>query len=69
MFEHEDILIEKVQSGEYGWREYIYGYSREMLQEYERYCAERYLDKDLESSATLFIEDLDREFNESLEND
>ena len=45
-YEPEEKLIEKVQSGEYGWKEYITRHSRELAQEYEWYCHRQGLDPD-----------------------
>lgn len=43
-YEPEEKLIENVQSGEYGWKEYITRHSRELAQEYEWYCHRQGLD-------------------------
>ena len=34
----EDVLVEKIQSGEYGWLEYVNHHSAEWQEEYESYC-------------------------------
>ena len=34
----EDVLVEKMQSGEYGWLEYVNHHSAEWQEEYEGYC-------------------------------
>ena len=34
----EDVLVEKIQSGEYGWLEYDNHHSAEWQEEYESYC-------------------------------
>ena len=34
----EDVLIEKMQCGEYGWLEYVNHHSAEWQEEYEGYC-------------------------------
>lgn len=34
----EDVLVEKMQSGEYGWLEFINHHSAEWQEEYESYC-------------------------------
>ncbi len=36
----EDILIEKMESGEYGWLDYVNHFSAEWQDEYARYCEE-----------------------------
>ncbi len=50
----EDVLVEKVQSGEYGWLDYINHHSPEWQEEYTAFCKE----KDLivnEESAEEFL--------------
>ena len=37
----EDVLVEKVQSGEYGWLDYINHYSPEWQEEYTAFCKEK----------------------------
>ena len=39
----EDILVEKMQSGEYGWLDYVNHFSEEWQNEYEEYCKEHAL--------------------------
>ena len=39
----EEVLIEKMQSGEYGWLDYVNHFSAEWQEEYARYCEERNL--------------------------
>ncbi|MCS3073335.1 hypothetical protein NXV82_17750 [Bacteroides thetaiotaomicron] len=39
----EEVLIEKMQSGEYGWLDYVNHFSAEWQEEYARYCEERSL--------------------------
>ena len=34
----EEILVEKMQSGEYGWLDYINHFSAEWQEEYAHYC-------------------------------
>ena len=51
----EDVLVEKVQSGEYGWLDYINLHSPEWQEEYTAFCKE----KDLivnEESAEEFVD-------------
>lgn len=67
-YEPEEELIEKVQSGEYGWKEYICHHSRELSQEYERHCHRKGLDPGLEESAAGFMEMRDGLLDEALEN-
>lgn len=40
-FYPEDILIEKMQNGEFGWLDYVNHFSREWKEEYEHYCRSR----------------------------
>lgn len=40
-FYSEDILIEKMQNGEFGWLDYVNHFSREWKEEYEHYCRTR----------------------------
>ena len=37
----EEILVEKMQSGEYGWLDYINHFSAEWQEEYAHYCEEK----------------------------
>lgn len=36
----EEVLIEKMESGEYGWLDYVNHFSAEWQEEYIRYCTE-----------------------------
>ena len=51
----EDELVQKVQSGEYGWLDYINRHSPEWQEEYTEFCNERNLVVN-EESAEDFIE-------------
>lgn len=51
----EDELVQKVQSGEYGWLDYINHHSPECQEEYTEFCNERNLVVN-EESAEDFIE-------------
>lgn len=51
----EDELVQKVQSGEYGWLDYINHHSLEWQEEYTEFCNERNLVVN-EESAEDFIE-------------
>ena len=42
----EEELVEKVQSGEYGWLEYINHHSPEWQEEFSEYCQEHGLTAD-----------------------
>ena len=39
----EDILVEKMQNGEYGWLDYVNHFSEDWQNEYEEYCKEHAL--------------------------
>lgn len=39
----EDVLVGKMQSGEYGWLDYVNHFSPEWQDEYTRYCKENNL--------------------------
>lgn len=51
----EDELVQKVQSGEYGWLDYINHHSPEWQEEYTEFCNEKNLVVN-EESAEDFIE-------------
>ena len=51
----EDELVQKVQSGEYGWLDHINHHSPEWQEEYTEFCNERNLVVN-EESAEDFIE-------------
>ena len=40
----EEVLIEKMERGEYGWLDYINHFSTEWQEEYARYCRENDLE-------------------------
>ncbi|MDO5419754.1 MAG: hypothetical protein Q4F50_06810 [Bacteroides sp.] len=40
----EEVLIEKMERGEYGWLDYINHFSAEWQEEYARYCRENDLE-------------------------
>ncbi len=61
----EETLIEKVQSGEYGWLEYVMHSSREWKQEYEKYCRLRDLPMN-DQNAWRFIEMKQAEMEEAI---
>jgi hypothetical protein len=65
-YESEDRLVEKMQSGQYGWKEYIEHHSRELRAEYEAYCQRKGMDATEEASATEFMEMREREFDEAV---
>ena len=46
----EDVLVEKVQSGEYGWLDYINHHSPEWQEEYTAFCTEKELRRNEEAA-------------------
>ena len=54
-FYAEDVLIEKVQNGEFGWLDYVNHFSKEWKDEYAHYCRTRGITIS-DESAELFIE-------------
>ncbi len=67
-YEPEETLIEKKQSGEYGWKDYIRHHSRELNEEYERFCSQRHINPEEKTSAVMFLEHRDKQLEEALEN-
>ena len=63
----EGILIQKVQSGEYGWKEYIEHHSKELNDEYENYCKFHAYDPNEEESAAKFMEMKEVELEEAFD--
>lgn len=51
----EDVLVEKFQSGEYGWLDYINHHSPAWQEEYTAFCKERNLVVN-EESAEEFVD-------------
>lgn len=47
----EEVLIEKMERGEYGWLDYVNHFSAEWQEEYARYCEEHCLTVSNESAA------------------
>lgn len=50
----EDELVQKVQSGEYGWLDYINHHSPEWQEEYTEFCNERNLVVNEESAEDFY---------------
>lgn len=63
----EDVLVEKIQSGEYGWLEYVNHHSAEWQEEYESYCLNNGLCI-CEESAEQFVHHKDAELEKAIEN-
>ena len=49
----EEVLIEKMERGEYGWLDYVNHFSPEWQEEYARYCKEHSLMAGNESAAAF----------------
>jgi len=64
----EETLIEKMQSGEYGWKKYIEHHSKELMQDYKDYCQREGLDMTSETSANQFMQMREEEFDKAMEN-
>ena len=47
----EEVLIEKMERGEFGWLDYINHFSPEWQEEYTQYCKEQTLEVNNESAA------------------
>ena len=62
----EEILIEKMESGEYGWLDYVNHHSAEWQEEYLCYCRENGLLVG-DESAESFVHFKDRELEAVLE--
>lgn len=65
-FYPEDILIEKMQDGEYGWLDYVSHHSREWLEEYAAYCRRHSLPA-VDESAEQFVHYKDAQLEAALE--
>ena len=63
----EDVLVEKMQSGESGWLEFINHHSAEWQEEYESYCLKNGLCI-CEASAEQFVQHKDEELEKAIEN-
>ena len=61
----EEILVAKVQNGEYGWLEYVCHHSKEWKQEYDSYCRKRGLPMN-DKTAWQFIEMKQEEFEQGI---
>jgi len=62
----EEVLIEKMQSGEYGWLDYVNHFSAEWLEEYARYCEEKGLTVG-DDSAAAFVRYKDEHLEAAME--
>ena len=62
----EEVLVEKMQSGEYGWLDYVNHFSAEWQEEYTRYCEEKGLIVDNDSAAE-FVRFKDEQLESAME--
>lgn len=62
----EEILIEKMESGEYGWLDYVNHHSPEWQEEYTAYCEERGLLINADS-AEKFVHHKDKQLEAALQ--
>lgn len=65
-YEPEDILVQKMQTGAYGWKEYIRHHSRKLTDEYERYCHIHGINLDEEASAVRFMDMREHQFEDAV---
>ena len=65
-FYPEEVLVEKMQSGEYGWLDYVNHFSAEWQEEYARYCEERGLMVG-DDSAASFVRFKDEQLETAME--
>ena len=61
----EDDLVQKLQSGEYGWIDYVNHHSPEWQERYTQYCTENQLTIN-EESAEQFVDYLGQMMEESM---
>lgn len=66
-FYPEEVLIAKLESGEYGWLDYVNHYSEEWQEEYIHYCRTNGLAVG-NSSAAEFVQFKDEELETAIEN-
>ncbi|NPD92072.1 hypothetical protein [Xylanibacter muris] len=66
-FYPEEVLIEKMQSGEYGWLDYVNHFSAEWQEEYVSYCRQNNLTVGNDSAAT-FVRHKDEQLETAMEN-
>lgn len=62
----EEVLIEKMERGEYGWLDYVNHFSPEWQDEYTRYCKENNLTIG-NDSATEFVHYKDGQLEAAME--
>ena len=62
----EEVLIEKMERGEYGWLDYVNHFSPEWQDEYTRYCKENNLTIGNDSAAE-FVHYMDGQLEAAME--
>lgn len=62
----EEVLVEKMQRGEYGWLDYVNHFSTEWQEEYARYCEEKGLMVG-DDSAEAFVHYKDEQLEAAME--
>ena len=62
----EEVLIEKMQSGEYGWLDYVNHFSAEWQEEYADYCRQNNLNI-CNDSAAAFVRHKDEQLEAAME--
>lgn len=62
----EEVLVEKMQRGEYGWLDYVNHFSAEWQEEYARYCEEKGLMVG-DDSAEAFVHYKDEQLEAAME--
>ncbi len=62
----EEVLIEKMQSGEYGWLDYVNHFSVEWQEEYVGYCQQNNLTV-CNDSAAAFVRHKDEQLEAAME--
>lgn len=62
----EEVLIEKMERGEYGWLNYVNHFSAEWQEEYARYCEEHGLTAG-NTSAAEFVRFKDEQLEAAME--
>ena len=65
-FYPEDVLIKKMQSGEYRWLDYVNHFSAEWKEEYARYCEAKGLVANNDSAAE-FVRYKDEQLETAME--
>ena len=63
----EEVLIEKMESGEYGWLDYVNHFSREWQDELTEYCKARSLEIN-DAAAEQFVHYKSEQLEAAMEN-